>query len=294
MIPNPLQTVFAIAAALSVQGAAPAEPPKAPRSEPEVLGPSTVSQPDRYEYCSTLSRDNRTLYIGIEHGNWQSLEAYDWSETGWTNRRHVLGSPDFNAHDPYLSADEKRLYFITQARGNADIAYLPKRADGSWGDPEFLGPEINSPANDYYTSFTDNGDLYFSSNRSDGDAVDDYNIYVADAAGNAVRLPSPVNTSAYEGDPYVARDGSYLIFASNRRNGMGRGDLYLSISDGVGGWSMPIPFDERVNTKGHELCPMVSLDGSAFMFTSNKDIRWVSTAIIDEMIAEYNQERGGN
>ena len=81
-----------------------------------------------------------------------------------------------------------------------------------------------------------------------------------------------------------------MIFASNRRGGKGRGDIYLSVGDGQGGWSEPIPFDERVNTEGHELCPLVSLDGSAFMFTSNEEIRWVSSAIIEEMIAEY---RGG-
>ena len=70
---------------------------------------------------------------------------------------------------------------------------------------------------------------------------------------------------------------------------MGRGDLYLSIPDGEGGWSYPMAFDERVNTSGHELCPLVTLDGSALLFTSNQDIRWVSTAIIDEMIAAHEE-----
>jgi hypothetical protein len=65
--------------------------------------------------------------------------------------------------------------------------------------------------------------------------------------------------------------------------------LYLSVADGEGGWSQPIAFDERVNTQGHELCPLVSLDGSAFMFTSNEELRWVSTALIEEMIAAHSR-----
>ncbi|MEO1219833.1 MAG: hypothetical protein AAFY42_00590 [Pseudomonadota bacterium] len=274
----PLLTALA-AIALSTTS----EPSSPPAKQPEILGEGTVSLPDRYEYCSSFTRDRSTLYIGIEHGNWQSIEAYDWSNEGWINRRHIVGSPDFNAHDPFLSEDGQRLYFINASRGSADIAYLPMQDDGTWGEPEYLGDYANGPANDYYSSFTKDGALYFSSNRAD----ENYDIYVAREGEEPIRLPSPVNTEAYEGDPYIDPDGRYLIFASTRRRGLGRGDLYLSIPDGEGGWSYPIAFDERVNTSGHELCPLVSLDGSAFMFTSNQEIKWVSTDLIEEMIAEY-------
>ncbi|MEM1051782.1 MAG: hypothetical protein AAGI28_06750 [Pseudomonadota bacterium] len=275
------------ASLLVLAASATLEPPSPPASLPETLGKGTVSLPDRYEYCSSFTRDRSTLYIGIEHGNWQSIEAYDWSEEGWVNRRHIIGSPEFNSHDPYLSADEQRLYFITANRGSADIAYLPRQADGSWGEPEYLGDEVNGEANDYYSTYTTGGDLYFSSNRGG----ESYDIYVA-RAGEAepALLPSPVNTSAYEGDPYIDPDGRYLIFASSRRRGLGRGDLYLSLPDGEGGWSDPIAFDERVNTSGHELCPLVSLDGGAFLFTSNEEIRWVSSAMIEDMIAEHSEQ----
>lgn len=274
-----------LSAVLVLAAAASSGPPTPPQSQPETLGEGTVSLPDRYEYCSSFTRDKSTLYIGIEHGNWQSIEAYDWNGEAWVHRRHIIGSPDFNAHDPYLSADEQRLYFITASRGNADIAYLPRQEDGSWGEPVFLGDDVNGPGNDYYTSFTKDGDLYFSSNRGG----EGYDIYVARSGEEPVRLPAPVNTAAYEGDPYIDPDGRYLIFASTHNRGQGRGDLYLSLPDSEGGWSMPIAFDARVNTGGHELCPLVSLDGSAFMFTSNEEIRWVSTALIEEMIADHSR-----
>lgn len=264
-------------------------PPMPPEGRSEILGQGTVSRSDRYGYCSSLSRDRRTLYIGIEHGEWQSLESYAWKDGRWSAPTPVLGNPEYNAHDPYLSDDEQRLYFITRARGSADIAYLPKGEDGAWGDPIYLGAPINGPRNDYYTSITRSGDLYFSSNRSE--QTQSYDIYSAPLEGDAepVMLPEPINTRAYEGDPFVDPDGRYLIFASNRRGGLGRGDLYLAIAYGEGGWSDPIAFDERVNTSGHELCPLVSLDGSAFLFTSNQDIRWMSTSIIEDMIEAHSR-----
>jgi len=268
----------------------PDSPPVPPADRPEILGAGTVSKPDRYEYCQTFSRDRRTLTIGVEHGDWQSIESYKWDGAQWEGPTPVIGSPDFNAHDPYLSADEQRLYFINQSRGSADLAYLPRQDDGSWGDPIYLPAPINGPGNDYYTSITRDGSVFFSSNR-EGGARGSYDLYEAalEGGGEATRLPDSINSGWYEGDPYIDPDRRYLIFASNRRGGKGRGDIYLSVADGKGGWSDPIAFDERVNTKGHELCPLVSLDGSAFMFTSNQDIRWVSTAIIDEMIAAHQE-----
>ncbi|MEM1196096.1 MAG: hypothetical protein AAGH57_08335 [Pseudomonadota bacterium] len=262
--------------------------PTPPANQSETLGQGVVSRPDRYEFCQTLSRDGQTLTIGIEHGKWQSLESYTWGPKGWEGPKPVIGSPDFNAHDPYLSADEQRLYFINGSRGSADLAYLPRKEDGEWGEPVYLDAPINGPGNDYYTSITDDGAVFFSSNR-EGSANDSYDLYEAplEGGGEAVRLEGPINSGSYEGDPYVDPARRYLIFASNRRGGKGRGDLYLSVADGVGGWSDPIAFDERVNTPGHELCPMVSLDGSAFLFTSNKDIRWVSAALIEEMIEAH-------
>ncbi|MEM7688263.1 MAG: hypothetical protein AAF291_04510 [Pseudomonadota bacterium] len=276
-----------IAGSLLAANNAATEGPKPPLDQPEILGEGTVSKPDRYEYCQTFSRDRRTLTIGIEHGQWQSIETYQWNGEGWNGPTPVIGSPDFNAHDPYLSADEQRLYFITKSRGSADLAYLPREPDGSWGEPIYLDAPINGPGNDYYTSITRDGSVFFSSTR-EGSARGGYDLYEAplEGGGEAKRLPEPINSGWYEGDPYVDPDRRYLIFASNRRGGEGRGDIYLSVGDGKGGWGDPIPFDSRVNTEGHELCPLVSLDGRAFMFTSNQDIRWVSTAIIEEMIAK--------
>ncbi|AWW73072.1 hypothetical protein CD351_01375 [Erythrobacter sp. KY5] len=279
-----------LAAATSAQGEGPGNAP-VPPSEPQVLGAGTVSQEGRYEFCSTMSRDRRTITIGIEHGEWQSMEAWHWEDGEWTGPQHVLGTPEYTAQDPYLSEDEARLYFITRARGDADIGYLTRNEAGDWADPVLLDAPINGPGNDYFVSITRSGEVYWSSDRANDEGG--YDIYSASLEGasdsEATRLPSPVNTRAYEGDPYIDPEGRYLIFASSRRRGLGRGDLYLSLPDGEGGWSYPIAFDERVNTPGHELCPLVTLDGSALLFTSNEDIRWVSTAIIEEMIAGHSQ-----
>ncbi len=46
--------------------------------------------------------------------------------------------------------------------------------------------------------------------------------------GPPERLPPPVNTDANEAGPFIAPDGSYLLFQSNRPGGFGIMDLYVA------------------------------------------------------------------
>lgn len=237
-----------------------------------------------------MARNRQTIIIGIEHGKWQSLQSYHWGRSGWVGPEELIGSTGYAAHDPYLSLDERRLFFITRARGNADIAFLERGNDGDWSKPLLLDPPVNSSSNEYYTSMTADGAIVFASDRS-STQPGDYDIYRAspDATGfsDPVKFPEGINTDGYEADPFIDPDGRYLLFASNRPGGRGRGDLYLSVTDNSGGWSDPIPFDATINTAGHQLCPLVTLDGSAFLFTSDQDIYWVSSAVIDRMVASH-------
>ena len=251
-----------------------------PPAEPSIFGAGTISLPDRHEFCATMSRDRKTVYIGIEHGDWQSISMSEWTGEGWSETRHVLGDPDFAAHDPYLSLDEQRLYFVARINGQADLAYLERQADGDWGEPVLLGAPVNTEANEFYTSFTRSGDLVFSSDR-DAEGPGDYNLYRARATEDGFAqpepFPHPVNRLWYEGDPYIDPEERFLIFASNRRGGKGRGDLYISYPGSDGSWTTPVSLGEEINTEGHELCPMLSTDQSILMYTSKQDIWWQRT-----------------
>lgn len=255
-----------------------------------MLGRGSVSLSDRHEFCASMSADRQTVYVGIEHGTWQSLVAYDRNGHGWAGPRPVLGNSDFTAQDPFLHRDGKRLYFITRARGDADIAYVDADASG-WGQPVLLPAPVNTRSNEYFVSLGRDGTIAFASDRT-ASGPGDYDIYLTRRTGDRfstpAALPYPVNTPSYEGDPFIDPEGRYLIFASNRPGGRGQGDLYLSVAEN-GGWSEPIAFARQINTAGHELCPLVTLDGSTFLFTSDQDVYAISAQIIEEMIAAQRQ-----
>ncbi|TBW26540.1 PD40 domain-containing protein [Gramella sp. KN1008] len=96
------------------------------------------------------------------------------------------------------------------------------------------------------------------------------------------QLPEVINSSSYEVDVFVAPDEYYVIFSANRKKGNGRGDLYISFKTGKN-WSSPKNMGSAINNKNHQLCPFVTRDGKNLFYTSDNDIYWVSSKVIDEL-----------
>ncbi|MEM1183169.1 MAG: hypothetical protein AAGM22_32805 [Acidobacteriota bacterium] len=281
-----LSTVVAILVAATGSCAESAEADSPPR--PELYLPGVVSLPDRHEFGVAVSADETEVYFGVDTG--EKVEIWWTRRRGdrWSESEPLLQDPNIGFNDPTLDLPEKRLYFISTAAApgaapgtppNADIWYLERRAEG-WSEPIHTGPVINTDKDEYYISFTDGGDLYFSSNVR-ATRKGNYDLYFSPNARTApeppVRLGPGVNSGAYEADPFIAPDGTYLIFAAGRRSGLGRGDLHISFRGAGGAFEKSINLGAPVNTEHHELCPFVSRDGRYFYFTSNQDIYRIST-----------------
>lgn len=253
---------------------------KPPGPRPEKLGPELMGVQDEYEFGSVFSKDTKEFYFGVQMKDRAEIR-YSYLENGsWSSPATLLEHVLFTHNDPFLSPDEQRLYFIGQKENDYDIWFV-KRTKTGWSKPINAGKNINSSGNEYYMSFTSDGDMYFSSNRGGN-----YDIYKSEWRDGDFQRPEKlgdaINTGSYEADVFVAPDESYLIFCSTREKGFGQGDLYISFSDESGNWSQAVAMGESINTSGHELCPFVTHDGKYFLFTSKEDIYWVSTEIFME------------
>ena len=253
---------------------------------PQKFAPGQISLDGRYEYGSVFSADGLQFYFGVALDGRAQIYQASVGEAGEIAVALLLHDETHTYGDPMLSPDESRLYFITNQNGaqtaNMDIGFIRRTRDG-WSEPALLPAPINTPANEYYMSFTRTGTMAFSTDR----ALDEEgNVDLLFAEG--VEGPGPLvlstwaehlNTPAYEADPFIAPDGSYLIFASNRRTGRDR-DLYVSFKLDDDSWSEAIAFDASINTPYQELCPFVSADGRFLFFTHKQDLYWVSADII--------------
>lgn len=258
---------------------------------PQVFAPNIISLPNRHEFGSTFSSDQKEIYFGVDSGGKAEVLYSKLIGGAWSTPDIVITHEKYSFNDPMLSPDESRLYFISDMpldrSGNKkdyDIWYIERLENGRWSPPIHAGNEINSSGNEYYISFTDSGTMYFASNvQAEENEGYNFDIYRS-ALVNGVfqkpeRIHANVNSNWYEADVFVAADETYLIFCSVRKNGYGQGDLYISFKTGDT-WTEAKNMGEVINNEFHQLCPFVSKDGKLF-FTSNQDIYWVDAGIID-------------
>ena len=79
-----------------------------------------------------------------------------------------------------------------------------------------------------------------------------------------LRNISSLNTQSNEIKPAITVDGSRLYFASDRPDGFGNLDIYVSdFKDGA--WLPPVNIGDRINTKEHETINGISFDGTKIL-----------------------------
>jgi WD40-like Beta Propeller Repeat len=257
------------------------------------FAPGTISKPDRLEFGSIYSKDMKEFYYAIEINGKAEILYRKLENNKWSEPIPLLNHPEYSYNDPYLTPDEKRLFFISTQTMNGqgpkkdfDIWYV-ERNGTKWSKPINAGPNINSPKNEYYVSFTKTGAIYFSSNINGAEGTEDYDIYTCRFVNGqfqkAERLGPAVNTTGYEADVYVNPDETYLIYCSNRPGTFGRGDLFISYKNADGSWTPSKNMGKEVNEERTEYCPFVTPDGKYLLFTAKDDIRWIDAGIIEKL-----------
>ncbi len=275
---------------------------------PGVFARGIVSTDYAEHSAPVFSPDGNEVFWWVVRGPRSDNE--EWTHTGMTMRR--IGdrwtAPTVSPYDgvPVFSTDGKRLYFGSEGTGN-DLYFVEKQ-DNSWSETKNVGlvarsPELKSAS---CPSIAHNGTLYFMGDPVGSGMYKDCCIYRSKLVNGEYTkpelLPRCINLPPFWNFTLlIAPDESYLIFASNRHNQDGGGDLYISFHDiGADTWSEPINMGELINTGAQERHPGLSPDGKYFFFTRctrwsppdyDHDIFWVSAGIIDKLKAKVVQER---
>lgn len=153
-------------------------------SAPEALALSDIHTNDQF-YSACVSASENVIIVSMEGEETFGKEDLYLSRKNerdgtWSpliNLGVVINTREFET-SPFLSHDEKTLFFSSQGHGgygDADI-FMTTRLDDSWTNwsaPVNLGPQINSPAFDAYFTLNPDSVVYFSSNR-DGGLADIY------------------------------------------------------------------------------------------------------------------------
>jgi hypothetical protein len=236
-------------------------------------------------------------------GDWTRVPLILMEKNGnaWTAPypSSLVGQPWFFNRE-HVPDGERMIFAWTKnldGTGPAGELYLwsSTRERGEWTEPVRLDAPINQGF-DTWPSLSEDGSLFFFSRREGGAGKADIYVSVPDNGEYTTveNLGAPINTEHVEEDPFIAPDGSYLLFDSDRPGGQGGLDLYIAYREKGGGWSEPVNLGDRINTEYSECRVSVTPDGKYIFYTSsrtgNLDAYWVNANIITELRPnEFNQ-----
>jgi Tol biopolymer transport system component len=232
-----------------------------------------------YESHSQFTPDGKVLYFVKSTPNFSFWTiALSRLENGkWSAPEVAPFSGQYSDADPFITPDGSRLFFISNrpapGKTGRDLdIWVMEKTDTGWSEPRNPGPPVNSPGNEWFPTATNDGTLYFGSDREGGKGrTDIYRCPMIDRKySGAENLGENINSPFGEFEPYIAPDESYLIFAAaGRQDGKGQFDLYLSHRR-EGAWTKAVNLGDKINTAATEFAPKVSPDGKTFFFTSTR------------------------
>ncbi|QHT68283.1 hypothetical protein GXP67_17370 [Rhodocytophaga rosea] len=273
-----------------------------PGMQAELFAPDLIST-NNYEHSApAFSPDGTTVLWTVVNKTYRgSLFEMTYVNGKWS-APHRPSFADTTADDyyPSFSADGKKLYF--SSRRKVPSGYTPtsdmriweveRTADG-WGVP-IPFDTVASKGIEYAHSIAANGAVYFSSPLGGGTNM---NIQKTESQNGKYMplalIPFSINSVDYEDGPYISPDESFLIFESQRPEGIeGSLDLYISFKLKDGQWSLPVNMGPTINSKSSERFAKLSPDGKYLFFGSNRnmsaenwgfDIFWIDAKVIDEL-----------
>ncbi len=260
------------------------------------------------EYEPALSPDGKELYFvrGLpgRYGPQQTTDNADiymarQTETGWSDPAPLARiNTEYNELGPRLTPDGKWLLLYSDrpgGQGGYDI-WASRRTEDGWAEPINLGPNVNSPHNDYSPAPAPDGRLFLATNRQAAERrkndwhatvregeIGDYDLFLArpfapgpdqdvseDLAYEVAEPLAETNTPHHEGACCVSPAGDFLYFASNRPGGHGGFDLYRLSLRGAGAEEGPANLGPEINTGSNETDPELTDEGFTLLFSTDR------------------------
>lgn len=254
-----------------------------PLPEPVVFVPGIISTGDD-EAHPTFTPDGRTVYF-IKNtptfSHWTIVVSH-FEDGHWKEPEVAPFSGQYSDADVAFSRNGDTLFFIStrpikkhkEPKTDTDLWMMQKTTTG-WSEPRHI-TMLSSPGFEWFPSVTNDGTLYFGSERRTGnygpEGTSDIwrSRLVNDRYTEPENLGDVINTPGNDIEAYISPDESFMIFSSNgRADTRGSYDLYISYHHD-GEWSTPQNLGDTINSEGWEFGARISPNGKYLFFTSNR------------------------
>lgn len=263
-----------------------------------------------------FSPDGKEAYWQLNEGNGSRLQAIyvsKYKDGIWTKPEVAFFStlvPGGMDDAPFISPDGRQLFFLSNRpvtegdkSGKYNIWVMDRTRDG-WSTPRPLSPVINSLGGIHWMLSVDlNGNLYFGTwePRENGKTTGDIycSRFVEGKYMKPEKLGSEINVAGYNYSPFIAPDGSYLIYSRGEPSKPIK--LFICFLKTDGKWTNPRDLSSFIGlgTANKDIlqgdCPVVTPDGKYLFFRDdiNGSLRpyWIEAGFIKTLQkAELNEK----
>ena len=190
-----------------------------------------------------------------------------------TNLGDSVNSPQ-SEYFPSLSVDDSLLVFTRRGETRGEYFYKTSiNEQQHFSKATKIVGDINEEPFKGAISVSADGEWMIFAGNIGNNSQDNFDLYICYATtngwSNPQNLGDNINTPYWESAPSLSPDKRVLYFSSNRPNGFGAADLYMSFRDAKGKWGKAINMGPTINTIGDETAPYIHADNQTLYFTSN-------------------------
>lgn len=256
-----------------------------------LFAPNKLNHPEGYHSALIIANDYKEVYFSpmtrmTRYGEIHKI--VDFENSGATEK--LIFPSLCDAGDPILSPDNKRLYFLSFQPLEKDSLYreriwFSEIIDGKILEPQVVDKTVYDHPTHWQFTVASNYNLYFT---SEIESEENQNIYLSKYIDGKyqepIKLPEEINTEYKELCPYISPSEKYLIFARSD-NTTEKTDLFISYKENDK-WSKATRLPNTINSKGNDLCPVLTPDEKYLFFISTREgtskIYWVKANFLKE------------
>jgi hypothetical protein len=252
---------------------------KQPNETPEIFAPKMLIDSGIVLGTVSFSADGTAFYYTRAKG-WFESEGSKTLQKVYKNGKWQTPTVLFDdVVNPTLSPDNKKMYF----GGSGSKVRVSEYLNGKWVQPTVLHEKTYGLYNWYATN---NPNIFYLASNALQGSKDDYGTYdfcemTVTPKDTIIRsLGSPLNTSGFDGDFYVAPDESYMIISA-KETPTYECELWVSFRKKDKTWAEPQSLGAAINGgTAHRFGQYVTPDGKFLIYTqgtSGKDCNfyWV-------------------
>jgi outer membrane protein OmpA-like peptidoglycan-associated protein len=170
------------------------------------------------------------------------------------------------ATNPVLSQNDS-VFVFTQRTDGINHIFCSMKTDG-WQKPVDITSQLGGYDNLASNSITGRGDvlIVYMDDGADG------NLFLSNRKGKdwtrLRKLNKNINTKYWEAHGFVTADGQKLYFSSNRPDGFGELDIWVSQKEENGNWGPASNLGNTINTEYNENTPSFTEKTGTLLFSS--------------------------